>query len=111
MVTNVPEFKLNPAYTPTADQPKAIAGLAEGLGCPTAPFIERDGEWWGRPIDDQHAIAELERMRRQEADLIVIIWPAFWWLDHYTGFAAHLRRHRQVAATEDVVIFDLRQIS
>jgi excinuclease ABC subunit B len=28
----VPEFELNPAYTPTADQPKAIAGLAEGLG-------------------------------------------------------------------------------
>ncbi|MBW8059486.1 MAG: excinuclease ABC subunit UvrB [Solirubrobacterales bacterium] len=27
----MPEFKLNPAYTPTADQPKAIAGLAEGL--------------------------------------------------------------------------------
>ena len=28
----MPKFKLNPAYTPTADQPKAIAGLAEGLG-------------------------------------------------------------------------------
>jgi len=27
----VPKFKLNPAYKPTADQPKAIAGLAEGL--------------------------------------------------------------------------------
>jgi excinuclease ABC subunit B len=27
----VPDFQLNPAYTPTADQPKAIAGLAEGL--------------------------------------------------------------------------------
>jgi excinuclease ABC subunit B len=27
----VPEFELNPAYTPTADQPKAIAGLAEGV--------------------------------------------------------------------------------
>src|SRR5688572_10152757 len=27
----VPNFKLNPAYTPTADQPKAIAGLAEGI--------------------------------------------------------------------------------
>src|SRR6187455_467362 len=27
----MPEFKLNPAYTPTADQPKAIDGLAEGL--------------------------------------------------------------------------------
>jgi excinuclease ABC subunit B len=31
-VIRVPEFKLNPAYTPTADQPQAIAGLAEGLG-------------------------------------------------------------------------------
>jgi excinuclease ABC subunit B len=27
----MPEFTLNPAYTPTADQPKAIPGLAEGL--------------------------------------------------------------------------------
>jgi excinuclease ABC subunit B len=27
----VPPFKLNPAYTPTADQPKAIETLAEGL--------------------------------------------------------------------------------
>ena len=27
----MPEFELNPAYTPTADQPKAIAGLAEGI--------------------------------------------------------------------------------
>src|SRR5215210_4131134 len=27
----VTKFKLNPAYTPTADQPKAIDGLAEGL--------------------------------------------------------------------------------
>ncbi|HEY1284958.1 MAG TPA: excinuclease ABC subunit UvrB [Solirubrobacterales bacterium] len=27
----MPDFKLNPAYTPTADQPAAIAGLSEGL--------------------------------------------------------------------------------
>jgi excinuclease ABC subunit B len=27
----MPAFKLNPAYTPTADQPKAIEGIAEGL--------------------------------------------------------------------------------
>jgi excinuclease ABC subunit B len=27
----VPQFELNPAYTPTADQPGAVAGLAEGL--------------------------------------------------------------------------------
>jgi excinuclease ABC subunit B len=28
----MPEFQLNPAYTPTADQPKAIGELAAGLG-------------------------------------------------------------------------------
>jgi excinuclease ABC subunit B len=27
----VPKFELNPAYSPTADQPKAIEGLADGL--------------------------------------------------------------------------------
>ncbi len=27
----VPEFKLNPAYTPTADQPRAIESISEGL--------------------------------------------------------------------------------
>ena len=27
----VPEFKLNPAYTATADQPSAIESLAEGI--------------------------------------------------------------------------------
>src|SRR5947207_13956943 len=27
----MPQFQLNPAYTATADQPKAIASLAEGL--------------------------------------------------------------------------------
>jgi excinuclease ABC subunit B len=32
IVGSVPEFKLNPAYTATADQPAAIASLAEGLG-------------------------------------------------------------------------------
>jgi excinuclease ABC subunit B len=34
----VPDFKLNPAYTPTADQPKAIDSLAEGLRA-DEPFL------------------------------------------------------------------------
>src|SRR5215204_4492565 len=32
IVLRVSQFQLNPAYTPTADQPKAITSLAEGLG-------------------------------------------------------------------------------
>jgi excinuclease ABC subunit B len=35
----VPDFKLNPAYTPTADQPKAIESLAEGLRSDDERFL------------------------------------------------------------------------
>ena len=35
----MPEFKLNPAYTPTADQPKAIESLAEGLRADDERFL------------------------------------------------------------------------
>ena len=35
----MPDFKLNPAYTPTADQPQAIASLAEGLGADDERFL------------------------------------------------------------------------
>jgi excinuclease ABC subunit B len=34
----MPKFKLNPAYSPTADQPKAIDGLAEGIEA-DEPFL------------------------------------------------------------------------
>src|SRR5256885_8260745 len=30
-VGEMPEFRLDPVFTPTADQPQAIAGLAEGI--------------------------------------------------------------------------------
>src|ERR671915_1685006 len=35
----MPDFRLNPAYTPTADQPKAIASLAEGLRSDDERFL------------------------------------------------------------------------
>ena len=35
----MPDFRLNPAYTPTADQPKAITSLAEGLGSDDERFL------------------------------------------------------------------------
>ena len=35
----MPDFKLNPAYTPTADQPQAIASLAEGLRSDDERFL------------------------------------------------------------------------
>lgn len=76
---------------------------------PTLPFLERDGRYWGSPPDDATAISELERLRGAGARFLVVGWPAFWWLDHYRGFAAYLReRHPCRLENERLVVFDLR---
>ena len=73
------------------------------------PFLERDGQYWGCPSDDATAIRDLERLRRWAADYIVFAWPAFWWLDHYSGFGRYLHsQFRCVLQNNDVVMFDLR---
>lgn len=73
------------------------------------PFLERAGEYWGRPADSETAIAELERLRADGATHLVVALPAFWWLDHYTRFQLHLRRrYRLVHDDEQLIVFDLR---
>jgi hypothetical protein len=73
------------------------------------PFLEKHGEYWGRPADDRQAIDELERMRKSGCTHIVFAWPAMWWLEHYAGLRRHLRSaFRCVVENERIVIFDLR---
>jgi hypothetical protein len=73
------------------------------------PFLERAGEYWGPPPDDETAIREFERLRGSGANFIVFAWPAFWWLDYYQGFNRHLRQHhRNVLENDRIVVFDLR---
>lgn len=73
------------------------------------PFLEHDGMFWGRPVDDAHAISELERMRRSGSAFIIFCWLSFWWLEYYTGLHKYLRtRFRCVRANECVIAFDLR---
>jgi glycosyltransferase involved in cell wall biosynthesis len=74
----------------------------------TRPFLEKDGMSWGAPPDDEVAVAELERMRREGASFLVITAGCRWWLEHYQGFADHLhRRYRQVLDNDRYIIFDL----
>lgn len=44
----------------------------------------------GYPADDATAVAHLEQLRRLGMRYLVIPAAAFWWLEHYKGFAAHL---------------------
>ncbi len=72
-------------------------------------FPEENGRFWGIPADDAMAIRELERLRGEGAAFIVFVWPYLWWLDHYLGFASHLREHFAPLLENDrLVIFDLR---
>lgn len=62
------------------------------------------------PADSDEAIRKLEKLRRRGATFFVLPASAFWWLDHYAGFAAHLtERYRVVLRNpEACLIFDLR---
>ena len=72
-------------------------------------FLERDGKYWGPPEGDAAAIEELDHMRRAGADFFVFAWPAFWWLDYYTGLRQHLRSTFPCVLENDgLVMFDLR---
>lgn len=73
------------------------------------PFLERQGQYWGPPADDETAVRELERLRRGKADYIAFAWHCFWWLDHYRGFRDYLReRYPCIRADERMILFDLR---
>jgi FkbM family methyltransferase len=72
------------------DEDRWWAGLAAD-GRRRLPFLERDGVYWGRPVDDRTALDELGRLKRAGARFILFAEPAFWWLDYYGELAAHLR--------------------
>lgn len=75
------------------------------------PFLEREGEYWGRPADDGSAITEVELARDAGAEFIVFPWFTFWWLDYYEEFSSHLRQSfRCILANDLLVVFDMRSL-
>src|SRR5207249_226257 len=73
------------------------------------PFLEKDGQYWGPPADDDTAISEFERMREGGARYIAFTWPTFWWLGYYSRFHEHLRaKFPCLEENERVIVFDLR---
>ncbi len=78
--------------------------------CKVLPFLERDGVAWGNPEDDEEAIRELDRMRQAGASYLLLVWPAFWWRQHYRGFVEHLHSHHEtLVENERLAAFRLQE--
>lgn len=70
------------------------------------PFLDKDGMYWGPPLDDAQACEALARLREQGVEYFALGWPAFWFVDVYPGLLEMLERHATtVASTGDVRIW------
>jgi len=71
------------------------------------PQDPRGGYLGHHPHDSDDAIAQLERLRAGGAAYLVLPETAYWWLDHYRGFAEHLRGRYEAAGRDACTIFEL----
>ena len=75
------------------------------------PFIERNGLDWGPPAECECAIEQLEALRQQGIQYLVIGWPAFWWFDAYPDFVKQLEENSScLLRNEGVAIFRIDQL-
>jgi glycosyltransferase involved in cell wall biosynthesis len=89
------------------DEAKLPPGLLGDMK--TVPFLERDGQYWGVPANDDTAIRDVERLRQSGVSFMVFAWPSFWWLEFYLELNRYLRsRFRCVLQNGRLVVFDLR---
>jgi len=98
-----------------ADAVVIVADLNEGgfgdtiAGRGRLPFTEKEGNYFGPPIDDTHAIGELTRLRASGATHFALLWPAFWFFNTYPRFEQHLRQaHRCLIENASAIVFELR---
>lgn len=83
-------------------------GQEVGLARPVMPFMEKDGQYWGEPIDDAAAIAELEKNLARGVRFIAFGWQVKWWFNHYSGLMNELtRRGRKVLDNDRVTMFEV----
>ena len=79
-------------------------------GVKTIPFLERNGLYWGPPADDDAAIADLERLRREGVEYIAFAWNSFWWLDYYKRLRSYLEsRFPCLTRNDRLVVFKLSE--
>ena len=73
------------------------------------PFLEREWVYGEPPSDEDTAIREFKRLRRSGAKFIVFGWPAFWWLDYYSGLKDYLHSEFNcMLKNSRLIVFDLQ---
>ena len=71
-------------------------------------FPENDAIYNGTPADSEHAIENLERLRRGGATHFVFTRNTVWWMQSYPDFAAHLTNNAAlIEATPEFRIYKL----
>lgn len=81
----------------------------EGLDAGHFPQDE-EGRYLGHhPRDSAEAVSRLEALRAEGAQYLVVPSTAYWWLDHYSGFAAHLQDLYDRTDADDCRIFRLER--
>jgi SAM-dependent methyltransferase len=79
------------------------------LGREIRQFPDVDGEYAGLPADSAAAIHALEERREEGFQYLVVAWPAFWWLDHYHGFAAMLKSGcEEITRSKELIVYRIR---
>ena len=68
-------------------------------------FPLRDGEYAGPPATDQEALEAIKN-QQSSVDYVVVLWPAFWWLEYYPSLGRFLNEVLgELHSDENVKIF------
>lgn len=71
-------------------------------------FLERNGLYYGNPVDGREIVRNLEQLRVQGATHLAFYRATMWWLEYYPDFADYLVRTSKLeAATGDYLIYKL----
>ncbi len=74
------------------------------------PFLEKNGNYWGIPENDETAAQELLRMINAGIEYIAVGFPCFWWLAYYPEFEKTLRQNtKSLTENHAVKLFRLKK--